>query len=391
MWTDKYKPKNAIDIIGQDLAVGKVKEFVRSWKPGKGILIHGPTGCGKTALVEAIANEMNYQIVSLNASDKRSPDEIERLIGQPSKQKALFHKGKIILIDEVDTISGRDRGSGAAIIQIIKESQFPVFLIAINPWNPKIRTIKTHCEEAKFKKVHMYDIMKRLKHICEQEKIEAKGNSIRVLSKWSGGDLRSAISDLQTATKGSSEFDESHLEFLGYRERSNDIFSSLQIILKSRNVKAGRKAIRECGKDSDEVFAWVETNLPYELVEPQAFIDTYDLLSKADIMRRRVFKMQNWRFKAIMADLLAGVSLFKGEKKKSGFFMYKPPDKFMLMGKTKAKRALRAEALKTLGKHTHCSRQKAQTYLPYLKIITKKNKKILQSIGWSDEETKVLK
>ncbi len=391
LWIDKHKPETFRDIIGQDQALKEILDFVKTWKPGKSLLLAGSPGTGKTLAVEILAKEKNYELLQLNASDARNPELIEKILGEGSKNKSLFRSGKFILIDEVDGISARDRGASGAIIKIIKESKFPVFLIANNQWSPKLRSLRSHCKPVKFRNIHMYDIMKRLKHIADLEGIELKGNVARMLGKWSHGDLRSAITDLQVVSGNKKTVEEKDLEILGYRERKSQIFSTLPTIFHSKNIKVSRKAIWESDKDPDEVFLWIETNLAQELQTPEAIPKGFDLLSKADIFRNRVRKQQNWRFKAYMCDLMAGISLFRPEIKRHGFVPYKPPDRMIELGKTRQKRALIAALCKKLGPELHCSSKVARKdYLPYLRIILKRKGSDI-GIELNDEDLAMIK
>jgi len=389
LWIEKYSPRSSGDIIGQDLAVKEVLDRLKSWKPGKGIMVHGPSGCGKTALIESIAREKGYDITRLTANQKLGNQEITSITQQAAKQMPLFAKGKFILVDEAEVIIRLNRGASATLSTLIKESRFPVFLIVNDVYNQRIRSLKNSCGIIKMKKVHMYDIMKRLKYICEQQGIQLNGNPIRVLSKWSQGDMRSAINDLQMAVQGKEILEEKDLEFLGYRERDTNVFDTLPKIFSSKNIKVSRKAIYESSKDSDELFLWVETNLHNIITTPEGLSKSFDVLSKADIMRNRVRKQQNWRFKGYMVDLLSGISLFKTEK--SSFFQYKMPDKIMMLGRSKGSRQLRDSIALKIGEKTHTSKKTIRSQLPLYKLIFAKNKNLLTSLEITDDEKKFLK
>ena len=163
-WTEKYAPQKVVEVVGQKKAVDQFLIWLKSWKPGKkAALFHGPAGTGKTALVEALGKEKNLEIIELNASDYRSASQIKEVIGQSIKQKSLFKKGKIFFIDEIDGLAGReDRGGTGEIIKIVKESQYPIILTANNPWDVKLRSLRSYCQLIKFGKVFYWDIIKKL-------------------------------------------------------------------------------------------------------------------------------------------------------------------------------------------------------------------------------------
>ena len=105
---DKHRPKDTSEIFGQDIALRELKRCIINKIPG---VLTGSSGIGKTISVYAIANELNYEVVESNSSDIRNKEGIEKVIGIASKQRSLFHKGKIILIDEIEVLTVRyDRG-----------------------------------------------------------------------------------------------------------------------------------------------------------------------------------------------------------------------------------------------------------------------------------------
>ena len=116
---DKHRPKDTSEIFGQDIALRELKRCIINKIPG---VLTGSSGIGKTISVYAIANELNYEVVESNSSDIRNKEGIEKVIGIASKQRSLFHKGKIILIDEIEGLTGRyDRGGISAIVDVIKK------------------------------------------------------------------------------------------------------------------------------------------------------------------------------------------------------------------------------------------------------------------------------
>jgi len=278
LWIDKHKPKTLDEIAGQGAAIKKTLNWLAAFSPGQALLLSGPPGTGKTLLVEVLAREKNWDLQRINASDKRGKVEVEKL-ARTTKISSLFHKGRLVLIDELDGISGTDRGAVAAMVNLIKSSKFPVFLIAIDPYRQKLRPLHQYCQMVKFARVPTPSIAKRLKEIAKKEGILISDSAVQTLARWSQGDLRSAITDLQMVSLGKKEVTEKDLEMLGYRERESSVFDILPTIFRSGSIRAGKKAISESDKDPDELFWWLETSLPLELPQ-KALPRAYELLSK---------------------------------------------------------------------------------------------------------------
>ncbi|MEM5794063.1 MAG: replication factor C large subunit [Candidatus Aenigmatarchaeota archaeon] len=383
MWSEKYRPKSLKEFVNQKEALEKFLAWVKNWKPGsKAMLFYGPPGTGKTALVQAYAQEKNLEFVEMNASDFRSKTQIEEVFGRSMLQKPLFKKSKIFLIDEIDGIAGReDIGGISAIIKIIKESNYPCILTANNPYDPKLRSLREECILVEFKKIHVFDIEKRLEEICKKEGISVEKEVLRNLAKRAEGDLRAAINDLEVVAAGRKKVTLEDLEALGYRERETTIFDALKIIFKTQSSISAKLAIASVDKDPEEIFWWIENNITKEYEKPEEIAKAFDALSKADLFRQRITLTQNWRFRGYMIDLMtAGVALSKKEMYRK-FTRYEYPQKLIILGGTKTMRKEEKELLFKLSQVLHCSTKKIRLeFLPYLRIIFGKNlEKVLSS------------
>ncbi|MCS7105997.1 MAG: replication factor C large subunit [Candidatus Aenigmarchaeota archaeon] len=385
MWCEKYRPKTLKEFVNQKEALEKFLNWIKNWKPGsKAMLFYGPPGTGKTALVQAYAQEKNLEFVEMNASDFRSKTQIEEVFGKSMLQKPLFKKSKIFLIDEIDGIAGReDVGGISAVIKIIKESNYPCVLTANNPYDPKLKILREECILVEFKKIHVFDIEKRLEEICKKEGINIEKEVLRNLAKRAEGDLRAAINDLEVVARGRKKVTLEDLEVLGYRESEVTIFDALKIIFKTQTSLSAKLSISNVDKDPEEIFWWIENNIINEYEKPEEIAKAFDFLSKADLFRQRITLAQNWRFRSYMIDLMtAGVALAKKEIYKK-FTKYQYPQRLVILGGTKDLRKEEKELLLKLSKTLHCSIKKIRLeYLPYLKIIFGKNlEKILNSIS----------
>ncbi len=395
-WTEKYKPKKLEEVVGQRALID-FEKWYKNWKiGGKQALLWGKTGRGKTSSVYALAKEKNLELIEINASDVRNAEGIEESIGHSSKQMSLFNRGKIILIDEVDGLSGRsDRGGVKTLIKIIKESKFPMVLTANDAYNKKLRSLRNYCELIKFGTVHLNSMTKRLCEICENESIECDRALIKRIAREAGGDMRSAINDLETLGRGNKKICEKDIGVLGYRESKQNIFDVLKVIFKTRNIKNSIGIMRNVDKDPDEIFWWIEQNITTEYEKPKEIAKAFDYLSIADLFRSKVRVRQNWRFKKYMIDIMCGgISISKKEMYKK-FSPYRPPKRLAMYGSTKASRKQVKEICEIIGKKLHVSSKvMMKDYFPFFKIMLKNKKwkeEFKKEFGFENEDLKMIK
>ncbi|OYT45576.1 hypothetical protein B6U84_02025 [Candidatus Bathyarchaeota archaeon ex4484_40] len=398
MWTVKYKPRSLSEVADQREAKNKLLSWLKAWRPGgKAALLYGPPGNGKTCTVEALAAEMGFDLIEMNASDVRTRERIERTVGRAIKMASLTGaRGKIILIDEVDGLgTSEDRGGLGAIRKIIKESSFPVILTANDPWDRKLYEVRKLCEMINFRPVPLRDMVKRLDYICRMEGVKADFKVLHAIATRNKGDMRGAILDLETVAQGKIRVTLEDLEVLGYREVETDIFKVLSGIFKSTSALSARLSINEADMEPDEIFWWIEENIPNEYERPEDIARAYEALAKADVFRSRVVKRQNWRMMGYMIDLMtAGVSQAK-EKPYRKFTRYQRPERLRFLSGTMVERRSLQEVLGRLASRLHCSTRKVKTeFLPFLLYIMERKpefaKRLASALNLEEDEIKML-
>lgn len=376
----KYEPKEIKDIYGQDKAVKQINDFVSNYKKQKkkAALIFGPVGVGKTCSVYAIANELNLEVVEVNASDFRNKEQINEKVGSATMQQSLFSKGKIILIDEIDGLSGtKDRGGIQALAKLTATSAFPIILTATNPWDNKFSGIRKKSMMVEFDPLENNDIYDVLKNICEKEKIKYKEDVLKQLARMSAGDLRGAVNDLQLLTQDKKKLRKEELDELSERNKEESIINALLKIFKTKDAKIAINAFENVNEDFNQRFLWIDENLPKEYENPEDLARAYNAMSRADVFNGRIKRWQHWRFLVyINALLTAGIAVSKDEKYKK-FVQYKPTGRILKLWWAKQKSFKKKAIAAKIAEKTHSSSKEViKNVLPYVQIIFKKNKKM---------------
>jgi len=364
-------PKNTKQVFGQDLAVSQLRDYVLNYKSkkNKAALLHGPIGIGKTSSVYALANELGYELLELNSSDLRNSESIRIFLDSTLGQQSLFFKPKIVLIDEVDNISGRsDRGCIPALIKGIAKSSFPVIATANDITNSKLKSFVKAAQQIEYMQLTHNDIAHLIGWVCEQEGIKAGDKAVNTLARRVDGDARAALLDMHSLRE---DFSFEQVLTLTDRKRTDTIMNALRIIFKSSSAENARTALRDVDVDINQVFLWIDYNLPKEYVDATSLSRAYEYISKADIFRRRISRQQHWRFLSYINDLLtAGVAMAK-EQKNTEFIKYKRTMRLLRIWQMNMKLAKKKEIAKKLANAMHVSSRVANEYVGYYQKMFK--------------------
>lgn len=372
-----YKINSLNEIVGQDTS--KILKWLEN--PGKkSLLIHGPTGVGKTSAVYALAVEKNLEILELNSSDLRNKEQIKNIIGEASLQQSLFFKKKLILIDEVDGISGRyDYGGLAELNKIIDKTKNKIILTANEIFDSKFNTLRKKCELLEFKHVDYLEIFKLLKKICDDKKVKYNEIILKNIARKNNGDVRASLIDLDM------NLIESKINEIGdLREYAQDINEVLRIIFKSKDTDVLTKIFSNLDEDLDEIFLWLDENLDKEY-SGDDLVNAYDKLGKADVYRGRILRRQYFRFLVYQSILMsAGVGLSKKEKRNL-YISYQRPSRVLKMWIAKNMNAKRKSISEKFAKKTHNSINKVYKEF-WILVNFLKDEKLAEELELDDDE-----
>ena len=382
-WTEKYRPKKFEDVKGQDLAVAKIKAFVKYFGTRKkALVLHGPPGTGKTTLPYVIANETNSEIFELNASDIRNKAKLQEILRPAIEQKSLSKRGKIILVDEVDGISGYyDRGGIIELVRLIELTTYPVIITANDVWNKKLSLLRKKSELVQLKEIP-YNIIKDIMiNILREEGQFINQDILTKVAIKAKGDIRAAINDLQTLSK----IEEPSIAVLDERNKETDIFNAMRAIFKGKPTNDILKVFDSVNMSLDNIFLWMEENIPVEYSGVE-LARAYNLLSKADVFKGRIYRQQYWRFLVYENIFLSyGISSSK-ESIKTGFTNYKKPTRILKIWLNNQRTAKKKSISQKYAKYVHIGTKRAMSEFSIIKQIINSNSKIQKELKLDEDE-----
>lgn len=386
-WVEKYTPSSLKDFLGE--SVRELQKSVLSWKKGKAILLVGRSGTGKSSSVYALAKDLSWDVVEVNASDARNADALTSIVGAAGSQRSLFSKGKLILIDDIDGIAGReDRGGVQALVKLIAGSSFPIVITANDISDSKFKAVRQKSAVIEYANLSLLDAVAFLKRIAEKEHLHIDEDALRHLARVADGDLRAAVNDLQSISY-LSKVTRDDVSRLGFRERKEIIGQALMKVFKTRDPAIALESFDNLDEDIDGLFLWLEENIPIEYTRTDDISRAFDALSMGDVFRGRIRRWQYYRFQVYCYALLsAGVALAKKEKYAEAH-EYRQSGRILKIWIANQKNLKRKQIAGKIADRTHTSsRRVIQDILPFLKAASKNKKfaKELTSYLRLDEE-----
>ena len=207
-WTEKYRTSRIEDIYTQDTVKNLLLRVFES-DDLPNLLLYGPSGTGKTSTILSIAKQLfgprvyKSRILELNASDDRGINIVREKIKRFANSSISAGDSdypspnfKIVILDEADNITIDAQSALRRIIETT--SKITRFCIICNNITRIIDPISSRCARFRYALIRANDMKLKLKSIINAEKINIEEEVIEEIVKYSNGDLRKAISYLQS-------------------------------------------------------------------------------------------------------------------------------------------------------------------------------------------------
>jgi replication factor C large subunit len=320
--------------------------------------------------------------LELNASDLRNKEQIAQIVGPASHQQSLFKKGKLILVDEVDGISAKDRGGLSELLSIIEKTAFPVIVTANDIWQQKFNLLRQKCELVQVKELDYKVILDILRSICFKEHCHISEDVLTSIAIKARGDIRASINDLEILARSNETM---IVKDMGERNKEVSIFNALQYVFKNSKLDSKMLDIYdEVHMEIDEIFLWVEENIPLEY-KGEELATAFEALSRADVFKGRIHRQQHWRFMVYEYFFLgAGVAASK-KMSKVGWTAYRKPTRILKIWLQNQRNEKKKTICIKYAKLCHISIKQAMRDFLLIKQILK-NIKIRQELKLSEDE-----
>lgn len=214
----KYRPQKFQDLVGQTHIVQTIINEIKNNKLAQAYLFFGSRGLGKTTLARLLAKSLNcakrpasdheacadcttcqeitnsrhIDVIEIDAASHTGVDNVRENIIANAQFNPTKAKYKIFIIDEVHMLS---TSAFNALLKTLEEPpKHVIFILATTELHKLPATIISRCQRFNFKKISYADMLKRLQHICDQEKIKVDEPVLAKIINKSDGCLRDAES-----------------------------------------------------------------------------------------------------------------------------------------------------------------------------------------------------
>lgn len=304
LWCQRYRPLTIEDCI---LPV-EIKDQLRSMSKAdriQNMIFAGPAGCGKTTVALALCEEVDADVMFINASLENGIDVLRNKITQFASTVSLTEAKKVVILDEAEYLTNSIQ---SALRGFIEEFSANVsFILTCNFKNRIIEPLHSRCAVIEFKidnkeKINLAgQFFKRAVGILKAENVDYDSKVVAELVQKHFPDYRRTINEMQRYSV-SGKIDSGILVNM-----TGESYSKLFKLMKDKNFSEVRKwvAINSDG-DTVRIFRELYDNAS-QIMEPTSIPQLVILL--AEYQYKAAFVADHeLNLMACLTEVMAGCS-----------------------------------------------------------------------------------
>lgn len=211
-WVEKYRPREVQEVSHQTEVVAALTRVMETNNLPH-MLFFGPPGTGKTTTALAVCRQLygpdlySQRVLELNASDERGIGVVRHKIknfagiavGREKRDGYPCPPYKVIVLDEADHMT--EDAQNALRRTMETHSHVTRFIMICNYISRIIDPLTSRCAKFRFQPVESGVLRDRLRYIAGKELVEVEEGGYAALERVSRGDMRRAITTLQSASQ----------------------------------------------------------------------------------------------------------------------------------------------------------------------------------------------
>lgn len=201
LWVEKFRPSTLAEYIGNDRLKVKIQEWLDAGEVPHLLFYSLSPGTGKTTLARIIANGLDCDVLSLNASDDNSVETIRNKV-KDFAQTASFARWKIVFLDEADYLTP----NAQSVLRNIMEtySAHTRFILTCNYVDKITEPLRSRCRDKGFEiyPPSLKQVAVRIIEILKEQGIEYDGEILKSVLRNGYPDVRSILDTLQGCIEG---------------------------------------------------------------------------------------------------------------------------------------------------------------------------------------------
>ena len=285
-WTEKYRPRNLDNVIGQEGTIKSLKAFVKT-KNMPNLLFAGPPGVGKTTAALALArdlygSEIAGNFLELNASDDRGIDIVRGKIKDFARSVSMGSAPfKLIFLDEGDALTPDAQHALRRTMEA--SSTVTRFIISANYSSRIIEPLQSRCAIFRFLPLNEGDVKKMLEHVAKAENLKVDDEAYKAAYYVSEGDMRRAVNVLQGAAMHAKHITGDLVHNISSRAKPKEIGEMLAVALTGDFAKTREKLdtlIITYGLSGEDILLQVYKEIPNLNIDEQRKIGLIDKIAE---------------------------------------------------------------------------------------------------------------